>query len=105
MWLLLVPMVVVLFVLVVSAVFAGMFWMLGATWPWLLIGLGMWLLWRGDGRHHRARRQRAAWSTGARCGPMPQRGEQSARHRPASPAGPAKGMSAAELPIDIQVKV
>ena len=44
MWLLFVP-VVVLVVIVASlaSLFAGVLWMLGATWPWLLIALGVWL--------------------------------------------------------------
>ena len=77
MWLLIVPLLFV-GVLVVSTIFAGVFWVLGAAWPWLLIGLGMWLFWRDDGRHQRARRNRLAWETGSRHGHTAHRREPSA---------------------------
>jgi len=109
MWLLFVPLFFI-GALILSATFAGVFWMFGAGWPWLLIGLGMWMFWRGDGRHHRARRHRLAWEAGGRHGHWPghERPEQSAARQPdAKSSAPAqsKVMDQPELPIDIQVKV
>ena len=105
MWLLIVPLLFV-GVLVVSTIFAGVFWVLGGAWPWLLIGLGMWLFWRDDGRHQRARRNRLAWETGSRHGHTAHRREPSAGSQPAA-TGTAqpKQVAQAELPIDVQVKV
>jgi hypothetical protein len=47
MWLLFIPvvLVVVLALMVLGTLFAGVFWILGMTWPWLLIGLGAWMFW------------------------------------------------------------
>src|SRR5947209_10038126 len=107
MWLLIVPLLFV-GVLVVSTIFAGVFWVLGGAWPWLLIGLGMWLFWREDGRHHRARRHRLAWETGSvRHGHKSERREpQSERPQPVEKKRSAtKPPKEPELPIDIQVKV
>ncbi len=107
MWLLIVP-VVIVGVLIVSTVFAGVFWVLGATWPWLLIGLGMWLFWRDDGRHRRARRDRLAWETSGEHG----RGHTSDRRKSSGGGQPDAKRAAqpeaaqqTELPIDVQVKV
>ncbi len=111
MWLLFVPILIV-FVLVFTAVsvFAGLFWVVGGAWPWLLIGLGAWLFWHEDGRHSR-HRARAAWFGG----PRRVRGE--SRQQSWSASGPARKPVAAppsaaagqgapkELPIDLQVKV
>src|SRR5438445_5513001 len=67
MWLLFIPVVIVVVLLfsLLATLFAGMAWVIGGAWPWLLIGVGMWLFWREDGRHHRARRRRLAWDTGS----------------------------------------
>src|SRR5439155_11632298 len=105
-WLLIVPIVVVIFfVLVMSTIFAGIFWMLGAAWPWLLIGLGMWMFLRHDGRHHRARRQRLAWSGGSGGSSTPDGHEHPARHRPvakrAAPTPRSELPHQPELPIDV----
>ena len=58
MWLLFIPvvLVVVLALMVLGTLFAGVFWILGMTWPWLLIGLGAWMFWHHDGRHNRRAR-------------------------------------------------
>jgi ABC-type nickel/cobalt efflux system permease component RcnA len=106
MWLLLVPIVVVVVVmLVIGSLFAGLFWLVGSTWPWLLIALGAWLFWRQDGRHYRRRHGRSAWMSRAEAHMV------HAQQRPTRPdskrskaAQPAQ-LKAGELPIDVQVKV
>src|SRR5712692_7246188 len=107
MWLLFVPLVIlgVLLFSVVATLFAGVAWVIGASWPWLLIGLGMWLFWRDDGRHHRARRQRLAWDSGSRHGHKADRREQPAQQQPAETRSVPAPPPQSELPIDIQVKV
>ena len=110
MWLLFIPVVIVAVVVfsLVATLFAGMAWVIGGAWPWLLIGLGMWLFWREDGRHHRARRHRLVWETGS-----VRHGHKSERREPPAerPQTAEKKRSATrlpkepELPIDIQVKV
>src|SRR3984893_7395839 len=105
MWLLFVPMVIFVVVILAATLFAGVFWVIGAGWPWLLIGLGMWLFLRDDGRHRRARRQRLAWDTGARHGHKAERREQSAQQPPAAEGSAPTTLPRAELPIDVQVKV
>src|SRR5712691_8762198 len=105
MWLLFVPMVMLVVLVLAATLFAGVFWVIGASWPWLLIGLGMWLFWRDDGRHHRARRQRLAWDTGSRHGHKAARREQSAQQQPAEKRSAPPPLAQDELPIDIQVKV
>jgi len=103
MWLLLfIPILIV--VAVVLSVFAGLFWILGATWPLLLIGLGVWMFLREDGRH--ARRER--WGNGPRALRMqpsgePQSAQQPKDKRPASQD--PRPLRQPELPIDVQVKV
>jgi len=98
MWLLFVPiLVVVALALIVATVFAGVFWVLGAGWPWLLIALGAWMFWHEDGRHQR----RCAWR---------QRHEhvaqtQSAARKKAEEPAPPRPLRQTELPIDVQVKV
>lgn len=108
MWLLIVP-IVALSVLIVSTIFAGVFWAIGASWPWLLIGLGMWLFWRDDGRHRRGRRRRLAWESSSRGGPVPDRRERPVKQQQADKRSSAgaepKLLHQSELPIDVQVKV
>jgi len=94
MWLLLIPLVIVLVVmLTIGSLFAGLFWLLGSAWPLLLIAVGAWLFWHGDGRHNRRRRANAA---PARVVQQPQPIPIRRKTRP--PGKP-------ELPIDVQVKV
>jgi hypothetical protein len=113
MWLLLfVPIVfIVLLMLTAGALLAGVFWVLGAAWPVLLIGLGIWLFWHEDGRH--ARRER--WGSGPQVaklqrsyGRRNQSTEQSnaaaVDKRSVASAGP-QPLRKPELPIDVQVKV
>jgi hypothetical protein len=109
MWLLLIPLVVLVILgFTAASLVAGLFWMLGAWWPWLLIGLGMWMFWHEDGRH---RRQRKQTRTPHLCVP-----HSDARHSTHAASVAAKSSAAAtasgprplrqtELPIDIQVKV
>jgi|SRR5437660_1335175 len=108
MWLLFVPILVLLVLtFTVVGMFAGLFWVLGAGWPWLLIALGAWLFWHEDGRHHRKR--------DARWQPQPvARRSEPVANRPQQPAQSEKRPSEAprprprrqtELPIDVQVKV
>jgi hypothetical protein len=105
MWLLLFVPVLILVVLVlsVSALFAGVFWVLGAGWPVLLIGLGAWMFWHEDGRH--ARRER--WGSGPRAIKMQR---QQSTQRPnadkrSAPTSDPRPLRQPELPIDVQVKV
>jgi hypothetical protein len=108
MWLLLfVPiLVLVLLVMSVSAVFAGLFWVLGAGWPVLLIGLGIWMFWHEDGRH--ARRER--WQRGPRAlrtqlsGDQRQHAPRQAHSADEKREDP-RTLRPPELPIDVQVKV
>src|SRR5439155_21736239 len=108
MWLLFIPVVIVVVVLfsLVATLFAGVAWVIGGSWPWLLIGLGMWLFWRDDGRHRRARRGRLAWDTGSRHGRKADRREPATeRRQPAETHSAPTPLGQSELPIDIQVKV
>jgi hypothetical protein len=107
MWLLLLIPILILVALVfsVGALVAGLFWVLGAAWPVLLIGLGIWLFWHEDGRH--ARRER--WARPPRPVKLQQRAGD--RHpqgthgpRPTPTADP-RPLRQPELPIDVQVKV
>jgi hypothetical protein len=103
MWLVLVPILVVLLVmLAVGSLFAGLFWLVGSTWPWLLIALGAWLFWREDGRHNRRRQARSTWMSRAedqvRAVQQPQLRSEQKRSKPAQ-------LKKGELPIDVQVKV
>src|ERR1700688_706203 len=105
MWLLLVPvLILVVLVVTVSTLFAGLFWVLGAGWPVLLIALGVWLFWHEDGRH--ARRER--WGNGPRAvqlGPWSE-GRQKSTQQPKvekrSAVADPRQLRPAELPIDVQ---
>ena len=98
MWLLFVPILLLLVVmLTLGSLFAGVFWLVGNTWPWLLIAAGAWMFWHQDGRHYRRRQPRAAWAGGAPTGrPQPNSSSKKSARRPLRPN---------ELPIDLQVKV
>ena len=109
MWLLFIPVVIVVVVLfsLVATLFAGVAWVIGGAWPWLLIGLGMWLFWRDDGRHRRARRRQLGWDTGSgRHGHKSDRRERSAdRQQSVEKRSDPTRLPQSELPIDVQVKV
>ncbi|MBV9577010.1 MAG: hypothetical protein JO057_00320 [Chloroflexi bacterium] len=99
MWLLLVPILLLLVVMfAVGSLFAGVFWLVGSTWPWLLIAAGAWMFWHQDGRHYRRRQARAAWVATGSAPPKskPSSGKKSSAPPPLRPN---------ELPIDLQVKV
>jgi hypothetical protein len=100
MWLLLVLILLIAVVIgTLGSLFAGLFWLLGSAWPWLLIAAGAWLFWHQDGRHNRRRQARATWI--ARGVPTP-------KQQPAPPkkaAAAAQPLGKRELPIDMQVKV
>jgi ABC-type nickel/cobalt efflux system permease component RcnA len=109
MWLLLFVPVLILVVLVlsVSALFAGVFWVLGAGWPVLLIALGAWMFWHEDGRHARQGR----WGRGHRAAKMwpaadqRQQSTQQPKDKRSPGAIDTRSLRPAELPIDVQVKV
>jgi hypothetical protein len=106
MWLLIVPILMLLaLALVVGALLQGVFWLIGGAWPWLLIGLGAWMFWHQDGRHHRRRQHvRGAWYRRPDAGPVA--GQQPpAPARRTSPPPPRSKLRKSELPIDVQVKV
>jgi hypothetical protein len=100
MWLLLVLILLIAVVIAtLGSLFAGLFWLLGSIWPWLLIAAGAWLFWHQDGRHHRRRQARATWM--ARGAPAP-------KQQPTPPkktAAVAQPLGQRELPIGMQVKV
>jgi ABC-type nickel/cobalt efflux system permease component RcnA len=101
MWVLLIPiLVLVVLAFLATAVFAGVFWVLSAGWPWLLIGLGAWLFWHEDGRHYRRRAWRDRREPVAhQPGPAPAAAARKPDQRAPRP------LRRAELPIDVQVKV
>ncbi|HEY1293815.1 MAG TPA: hypothetical protein VGJ60_12090 [Chloroflexota bacterium] len=102
MWLLFIPILIVLVVmLMLGSLFAGVFWLLGNFWPWLLIGIGAWMFWHQDGRHYRRRQARAAWV--ARGAPV--RSERSEQRPSSKSKKEAAKLKPSELPIDMQVKV
>ncbi|HEX8967762.1 MAG TPA: hypothetical protein VF937_07780 [Chloroflexota bacterium] len=113
MWLLFIPVVVVLALIFTAAsLVAGTFWLVGSGWPWLLIGLGVWLYVRGDNRRDRAR---YAWSgrhsrTRFYGGPRAAQAAASpsvdrAAVAPEGTRAPTSPIARNELPIDVQVKV
>jgi hypothetical protein len=118
MWWLLIPLLIVLAILFsVSTLAASLIGAMGGNWPWLLIVLGVFLFWKEDGRHRRARRE---WRQHGHHGWTP-------RTVPPSSAQPVKVVESKpsaeaeartkrtkeptplprkpELPIDVQVKV
>ena len=97
MWVLIPIFIVLVLMLSVGSLFAGVFWLLGSMWPWLLIGLGAWMFWHEDGRHRRQRSPRRGWV----AGPTPLRADPNPKPRAADKRPLRKG----ELPIDLQVKV
>jgi hypothetical protein len=99
MWLLFVPILIIAaLMLTVGGLLAGVFWLVGSAWPWLLIAAGAWLFWHQDGRHYRRRQARATWIAGG----APVRSE---RQQPPTQQKKAAKLRPAELPIDLQVKV
>jgi len=106
MWLLLVPIFVVLLVmLTIGGLFAGLFWLVGSAWPWLLIALGAWLFWRQDGRHYRRRHARSAWMSRATVDAGRQQQPPSRSDSKRLKSSQAAQLKPGELPIDVQVKV
>jgi hypothetical protein len=111
MWLLFVP-VLILVVLAVSvwSVFAGVFWVLGSGWPWLLIALGAWMFLHEDGRHRHRNHRRGHWNNGPRAVPSPTQTSMHTAPQPqpqekAAKSGGPRPLPRTELPIDVQVKV
>ena len=104
MWLLFVPIVVLLvLMLTLGSLFAGVFWLVGSAWPWLLIAAGAWMFWHEDGRHRR-RQARGAWVATPRQ-MVPPTGR---RTQPPAGQPDRKGrqpLRDSDLPIDVQVKV
>jgi hypothetical protein len=96
MWLFIPVLIVLVLMFTVGAVVQGVFWLVGGAWPWLLIGLGAWMLWHQDGRHHRSRR----YASTLRPSPAPP--VSSGRSRPSAPRSKPRS---SDLPIDVQVKV
>jgi hypothetical protein len=103
MWLVLVPILIILVLLfTVGSLLAGVFWLVGSAWPWLLIGLGAWLFWHEDGQHRRRhRKHQPAWMTRTET-PTNVAPAESAKARPEKKPRPLRQP---ELPIDLQVKV
>jgi hypothetical protein len=100
MWLLFVPILILLvLMLTVGSLFAGVFWLVGNTWPWLLIAAGAWMFWHQDGRHYRRR-----WA--ARGAPARSERPQPPSQNPQPPTQKkSRELRPSELPIDLQVKV
>jgi hypothetical protein len=78
----------------VTSLLAAVIGGLGSTWPVLLIGLGVWMLWRQDG--HSKRRHRHERRRKARVAEEPAPPPVELRPVPLRPR---------ELPVDVQVKV
>jgi hypothetical protein len=102
MWLLFIPLFILLVIVLTVTAVAGVIGMLGVQWPWLLIALGIWLFWRGDGRYRHARRRQrrerdfATAATAITDSPRP---------RPHADDRQPRPIRKPELPIDVQVKV
>lgn len=122
MWVLVPIFLCLVLVLTVGSLFAGVFWLLGSAWPWLLIGLGAWMFWHEDGRHRRPAHSRRGWWASAadlprggssRPAPFASTPGSTSASASASAASASSKASARdsrslrkpELPIDIQVKV
>jgi len=107
MWLLIIPFVLVLvLVFTLFSAIAGVAWMVGSFWPWLLIGFGAWMFWHEDGRHRR--RSRRAWYAAHHTHVAPETAAATAPDKPSKAASKKASRRApvqAELPIDVQVKV
>jgi hypothetical protein len=106
MWVLFVPILIVLVLLLtVGSLFAGLAWLVGSAWPWLLIGLGAWLFWHEDGQHRRRHRHQHAqsWMASSVAATAPTPMEKPSRPEPRS--GKKRPLRPPELPIDMQVKV
>jgi len=88
--------IVLAFTSLLAAVFGG----LGSAWPLLLILVGVWMLWRADGRgrEHRRNARRHEKRAERRAAKYAE-----ARHTPAEPT--PVPLRPRELPIDVQVKV
>jgi hypothetical protein len=99
MWLLFVPLAILFAVLLATGLLvAGIFSILGAGWPVLLIALGIWMFMHEGRRHHRARHWRQQhvaevpttirdWPRDSRKSPTPP--------KPTQP----------DVPVDVQLKV
>jgi hypothetical protein len=116
MWLLFVPLAICFAVLLsIGLLVAGVVSILGWGWPWLLIGLGIWMFVHEDGRHRRARQWKTAGGSGAmRDWPKDKRQLSNQSERPAAAgSGKASARSGAasssssksNLPADLQFKV
>ncbi|HEV7663475.1 MAG TPA: hypothetical protein VGQ62_08075 [Chloroflexota bacterium] len=103
MWFLFVPLLIVLALLFLAgSLVAGIFGLLGAAWPLLLIGLGVWLFWHEDGSRRRDHRRWGRAQTPIAPMPptaAPQRPDKRQRKVDLRPVGQP------ELPIDVQVKI
>jgi hypothetical protein len=120
MWWLLIPLLIVLAILFsVSTLAASLIGAMGGNWPWLLIALGVFLFWKEDGRHRRARREwrqhgHHGWTprTVPKSEPQPAPAKVVASKASAEADSKAKRTKEPtplprkpELPIDVQVKV
>ena len=103
MWLLIPVLILLVLMFTVGAVLEGVFWLIGGAWPWLLIGLGVWMFWHQDGRHRRGRR----YASNVRPAPPQSAAASSSPTSPTRPraAAPRSRARSSDLPIDVQVKV
>jgi hypothetical protein len=98
MWLLLIPLVILLvLVFAATAVLGAVFALVGQHWPWLLIGLGVLMLWKNDRPGRRVARAQRREMRPAPIAIADKRQPQKQQQPPAP--------RTAELPIDVQVKV